>query len=326
MNKKNKLKFLLALGLLLTAGCSDTANASSVTAQQKESETGNSDSNRESDKSENLSDYNLIAKGEQSSFSISDIPDYSGSPYVEVNDNVPYFTDDDYTVESYEYYSDLDDLGRVGMAVANVGVDLMPTEKRESIGIVKPTGWHTARYDSIIPDKYLYNRCHLIGFQLTGENANDENLCTGTRYLNVTGMLPFENEVADYVKNTKNHVLYRVTPIFIGDDLVCQGLLMEARSGEDHGEGVQFNVFCYNVQPGIAINYTTVDSASDPENHNYDSKETATSESNMTMVWVTKNGTKYHSNSSCSDMKNPIEISQKDAVEKGYTPCKKCYG
>ncbi len=190
--------------------------------------------------------------------SLEEIPAYSGSAYVAVNGNQPFFTEEEYTAASYETYSPLDDLGRCGPAMANVGRDLMPTEERGAIGSVKPTGWQTAKYD-FVDGKYLYNRCHLIGYQLTAENANKRNLITGTRYLNVTGMLPFENMVADYIKETNNHVLYRVTPVFDGDDLVAKGVLMEAWSVEDGGEGVCFNVYCYNVQPGVAIDYATGD-------------------------------------------------------------------
>ena len=185
-----------------------------------------------------------------------DIPAYSGEPYVVLNNNEPNFTEKDLTTESYEYYSDLDVDGKCGVVVANIGEDLMPSEERGSIGRVKPSGWQTVKYDNV-DGKYLYNRCHLIGFQLTGENANEKNLITGTRYMNVEGMLPFENMVADYVKETGNHVVYRVTPIFEGDNLVASGVQMEAKSVEDDGEGICFHVYVYNVQPGIEIDYAT---------------------------------------------------------------------
>lgn len=189
-------------------------------------------------------------------FRLSDIPEYTDSPYVAVNGNVPYFTEDDLTDVSFESYSDLDSLGRCGVAYASVSTDTMPTEKRGSIGEVKPTGWINAKYD-FVDGKYLYNRCHLIGYQLTAENANEKNLITGTRYLNVQGMLPFENLTADYVKETGNHVMYRVTPVFEGDNLVASGVLMEAESVEDEGDGVLFCVYAYNVQPGVTIDYAT---------------------------------------------------------------------
>lgn len=191
--------------------------------------------------------------------SIDAIPAYDGKAYVAVNNNEPFFTDSDMTTTAFENYSDLDSLGRCGVAYANICRDIMPTEERGKIGMIKPSGWHTVKYD-VIKDRYLYNRCHLIGYQLAGENANPKNLITGTRYLNVEGMLPFENLVADYVNNTGNHVLYRVTPMFSGSNLVANGVLIEAKSVEDNGGGILFNVYCYNVQPGIGINYENGDS------------------------------------------------------------------
>ena len=191
-------------------------------------------------------------------YSMENIPPYDGTPYVVLNDNQPSFTAEDMTDVSYEFYSDLDELGRCGVTEACIGRDLMPTEKRGDISSVKPTGWVQNQYD-FVDGKSLWNRCHLIGFQLAGENANECNLITGTRYLNVEGMLPFENLVADYVKETDNHVLYRVTPAFQGTELVARGVQMEAYSVEDSGDGVCFNVFCYNVQPGVEIDYATGD-------------------------------------------------------------------
>lgn len=193
------------------------------------------------------------------SYNLDEIPPYSGESYVILHDNIPDFDEKEYTVESFEQYSSFDSLGRSGVAYANIGIDLMPTEERTSIGMIKPTGWHTVKYD-IVPGKYLYNRCHLIGYQLTGENANEKNLITCTRYMNTVGMLEFENKVAEYIKETKNHVLYRVTPIFEGDNLLASGVQMEAYSIEDGGEGIQFNVFVYNVQDQIEIDYKTGDS------------------------------------------------------------------
>ena len=192
---------------------------------------------------------------------IEDVPKYRGIPYVEINDNKPSFSEKD--KDRVEEYSKLDKLGRCGPAFANVGKELMPTSPRESIRDVRPSGWHTVKYDDILEDRYLYNRCHLIAFMLAGENANERNLITGTRYFNVEGLLPFEIQVADYVKSTGNHVLYRVRPIFKGNDLVARGVQMEAQSVEDGGEGISFNVYCYNVQPGIRINYK--DGSSQPE-------------------------------------------------------------
>ena len=203
---------------------------------------------------ENLPEYDL-----ESAQTLEEIPEFTDAAYVAVNGNVPFFLPEEYTTESYEYYSDLDELGRCGVTMACIGVDIMPTEDRGDIGSVKPTGWHSVKYD-IVDGKYLYNRCHLIGFQLAGENANKKNLITGTRYLNIEGMLPFENLVADYVKETENHVLYRVTPLFDEDNLVAHGVLMEGYSVEDDGEGVCFCVYAYNAQPGITIDYATGES------------------------------------------------------------------
>lgn len=192
-------------------------------------------------------------------FDLATVPEYEGYPWVVVNGNVPFFTDEELAIDTvFETYPDLDELGRCGSAFALVGIETMPTEERESISSVKPSGWHNKSYD-IVDGGYIYNRCHLIGFQLTGENANKSNLITGTRYLNIDGMLDNENEVADYVASTGNHVLYRVTPIFQGDELVARGVLMEARSLEDDGQGVQFCIYAYNVQPGIVIDYETGD-------------------------------------------------------------------
>lgn len=195
----------------------------------------------------------------QVSYDLASIPEYSNANYVVLNNNEPNFTESDYTTDSFERYSELDSLGRAKVAYANIGVDLMPTEERGSIGQVKPSGWHLVKYD-IVNGKYLYNRCHLIGFQLTGENANEKNLITCTRQMNTVGMLEFENKVANYIKSTNNHVLYRVTPIYKDDNLLASGVVMEAYSVEDSGEGIKFNVFVYNVQDGIDIDYKTGDS------------------------------------------------------------------
>lgn len=194
------------------------------------------------------------------SFELDEIPEFNESnAYVVINNNEPHFDEEDLTTKSFERYSELDNLGRCGVAYANIGKDTMPTEERESIGQIKPTGWHTVKYDCV-DGKYLYNRCHLIGYQLTAENANEKNLITGTRYMNVEGMLPFENQVADYIEETGNHVLYRVTPIFKDNNLVASGVQIEAKSVEDSGEGVLFNVYVYNNQPSIEINYLTGES------------------------------------------------------------------
>lgn len=257
------------------------------------------------------------------SVSLSDIPAFSGEPYVVIDDNEPNFPEEDFTSEGFEEYSPLDDLGRCGVAYANVGIETMPTEERGSISNVKPTGWQSVQYD-FVDGKSLYNRCHLIGFQLTGENANRQNLITGTRYMNVDGMLPFENMVADYVKETENHVLYRVTPIFEGDNLVANGVQMEAESVEDKGEGVCFNVYVYNNQPGVTIDYATGDSwASDEE------QPTQSSGEDTTYILNTSSH-KFHK-PDCSSVdtispsnKQTYTGSREDLINQGYEACGKC--
>lgn len=259
-------------------------------------------------------------------WSLSDIPPFSGNPYITINNNIPSFKPEDYTTISFEYYSPLDSLGRCGTTYACIGQDIMPTEERGEIGQVKPTGWHTVKYDCV-DGKYLYNRCHLIGFQLTGENANTRNLITGTRYMNVDGMLPFENEIADYVDDTNNHVLYRVTPIFEGNNLVANGVQMEAYSVEDNGDGVCFNVYCYNAQPGVTIDYKTGESwlSNDIITTTFSSGETTKEE-----YILNTNSKKFHlpdcsSVKSMSD-KNKREYygSKEDLISDGYSPCGYC--
>lgn len=202
--------------------------------------------------------YSIINTSNES-YDIENLPDYNGNSYVIVNDNNPYFKEEEYTTDSFEKYSELDSLGRCGVAYANISKELMPTEKRDSIGFIKPSGWHTVKYDHI-DGKYLYNRCHLIGYQLTGENANEKNLITCTRSMNTKGMLQFENMVTKYIKDTGNHVLYRVKPVFEGNNLVATGVEMEAYSVEDNGKGIKFNVFVYNIEDGVIIDYKTGDS------------------------------------------------------------------
>ena len=194
------------------------------------------------------------------SFDLTSIPEFTNTPYIVLNDNKPQFTAEEFNKDIFEEYSELDYLGRCGPAFAKIGIETMPTEERGEIGQVKPSGWKTIKYENV-DGKYLYNRCHLIGYQLTAENANERNLITGTRYMNVEGMLPFENMVAEYIKETKNHVLYRVTPIFEGENLVASGVQIEAKSVEDNGETICFNVYVYNTQPGITINYSNGDSS-----------------------------------------------------------------
>lgn len=254
---------------------------------------------------------------------------YDGKPYVVINDNDPDFTDADMTTTSFERYGELDGLGRCTTAFANIGKDLMPAEKRGPIGEVKPTGWQTAKYDNV-DGKYLYNRCHLIGYQLTGENANEKNLITGTRYLNVDGMLPFENMVADYIKETNNHVLYRVTPVFSGDNLVASGVQMEAESVEDNGDGILFNVYCFNAQPGIAIDYATGDSHQDDSIVADASKSTTAAEANVQTYILNTNTKKFHKES-CNSAKSMDASNKKiytgsrqEIIDMGYEACGVC--
>lgn len=257
----------------------------------------------------------------QSSVTLDSIPAYDGSPWVELNQNTPNFDPDDLTQEAFEEYGPLDSLGRCTTAWANVCRELMPTEDRESISSVTPTGWINREYDG----EYLYNRCHLIGFQLTGENANEQNLITGTRYLNVEGMLPFENMVADYVKETGNHVLYRVTPIFDGDNLVASGVEMEAQSVEDQGEGICFHVYCYNVQPGITIDYATGESW--PEG----TEQPDAGQSGAGQHYVLNTSSMKFHLPDCPGVSNMSEQnkqeytgSREELIARGYSPCGTC--
>ena len=270
-----------------------------------------------------------------SKFNIKNIPAFTSRAYVEINNNIPLFTNADYTTTSFERYSPLDSLGRCGVAFACIGRDIMPTEKRGEIGMIKPSGWHTVKYDCIA-DKYLYNRCHLIAYELSGEDANAQNLITGTRYLNMTGMLPFENMVADYVERSKNHVLYRVTPVFEGNNLVATGVLMEAYSVEDSGKGICFNVFCYNSQPYIQINYA------DGSSKQIGGFVMTTTESPTTTVGTplpTSAGITYILNTNTGKFHKPdclsiadivahnrkdVNWSRDEVLAAGFVPCKRC--
>lgn len=277
---------------------------------------------------------------------LASVPSYTGSAYTVLNDNVPEFTEEDLALESFESYSELDSLGRCGAAFANIGQELMPTEERGKIGQVRPSGWHTQKYDCV-DGKYLYNRCHLIGYQLTGENANEENLITGTRYMNVEGMLPFEDMTADYIRETGNHVLYRVTPLYNGDDLVASGVQMEAQSIEDGGQGVLFNVYCYNVQPGVGIDYSTGDSweetedfsaqespelsAGTEETFSSPEQETFTDKSAAEATYILNVNTGKFHRPDCHSVnqmkeKNKMEMTgtRDELVQQGYSPCQNC--
>lgn len=260
-------------------------------------------------------------------------PAYTGEAHTVINGNIPFFTKEEQTDQTYESYSDLDEMGRPGIATACLGTDTMPAENecREAIGMIKPAGWHTIKYPGIISDLYLYNRCHLIGWQLSGENANERNLITGTRYLNVTGMLPFENQIADYIRSTENHVMYRVTPVYTGDNLLCDGLLLEALSVEDNG--LSFCVYCYNVQPGIVIDYATGDSWLDNETSDETLEletEDMTGHSGQTAYILNTNSMKIHT-PDCPFAAKIADHNKKEhngemstLLSNGYTACGQC--
>lgn len=256
--------------------------------------------------------------------SVMTVPVFADAPYVAINDNKPEFSEDDYTVEAYEHYGDLDKLGRCTRAMACVGVELMPTEERESISSVKPSGWVQAQYD-IVDGKNLYNRCHLIGFQLTGENANECNLITGTRYMNVEGMLPFENMIADYIKETNNHVLYRVTPVYDGTNLVARGVQLEALSMEDDGDGICFNVYVYNNQPGIVIDYA--DGTSRLEEM---APINSTMQTGDNTYILNTNSKKFHlitcaqGNSMSAENRDVFTGTRQELIDQGYAPAGCC--
>ena len=326
--KRRTYGFLTGLLLILSVCLTSCGN-------QGQTDSGK-DSNTQSGTKVAAEDHSAEEKGSDSEsyVTVDDVPAYSGEPYVEVNDNQPEFTEEELTTVSYEEYSELDELGRCQSAEACIGQDLMPTETRESISSVKPTGWKNKSYDTV-DGGYVYNRCHLIGFQLTGENANEENLITGTRYMNVEGMLPFEDEVAAYIKETDNHVMYRVTPVFEGDDLVASGVQMQAESVEDDGVGISFNVYVYNVQPYVVIDYKTGenwegDEIAEPEGKWADGTEAEPSDTKEKMYNLNKNTTKFHK-PECSGAKkikakNKGEYtgSRQTLIDEGYEPCGNC--
>ena len=346
-NGKKLLALLLSVVMLLSfAGCdldsteyggtSSVESSSTISSTSDSSQTNNESDKQTSSFADSQSQQtekpnNSVGTGTATAVDPSTLPAYSGTAYTTVNNNQPNFRAAELTTVGYEKYSSLDSLNRCGVAIASCGKEIMPgaNEERKSISSIKPTGWVQKTYSGI-SGGYLWNRCHLIGWQLSAENANKQNLITGTRYMNVDGMLPFENMVADYIKETGNHVAYRVTPIFEGRNLVCSGVQIEAYSIEDSGDGICFNVYCYNVQPGITINYATGDSTgpssettskpSVEQNNSQDDQETYTE-----MVWIPKTGSKYHRKSSCSNMKNPSQVTKGEAERRGYEPCKKCY-
>lgn len=327
---KSALCYIVSFALIISlAACSSSPNDSNkdyINSSSTDSSvfnvTGESDSNTGSASEETKKPSNT----QQQEF-----PKYNGSAYAKLNNNIPSFSKSQITTKSFENYAELDYLRRCGVAYACIGLDIMPTEERGSIGQVKPSGWHTVKYD-IVDGKYLYNRCHLIGFQLSGENANDKNLITGTRYLNVDGMLPFENMVANYIEETNNHVMYRVTPIFEGENLLCKGVKMEAYSVEDGGKGISFNVFCYNAQPYIKINYKTGESylivtpTTSPV-----TQENTTTEENLGKTYILNLNTKKFHYPACSavnkiseENKEVFKGDKNELIYGGYFPCGIC--
>ena len=293
LNWKTKIRALammvcLALTMQFASGCGTTESAQSTQETTDDTEVVTNIGEQTQEQTDTEEQEKSLSSTETATtiaetFDFAAVPAYDGKAYVAVNDNIPFFTEEELSSASYETYGELDSLGRCTVCVASVGQNLMPAEERGNIGAVKPTGWHTVKYD-FVDGKYLYNRCHLIGYQLTGENANEKNLITGTRYLNIEGMLPFENMVADYVKETDQHVMYRVTPVFEGDNLLAAGVLMEGKSVEDNGEGVLFCVFAYNVQPGVSIDYATGESSADGTIVNDTSAQEETKQSTSTSV------------------------------------------
>lgn len=312
---KLKKSLIMTLGVLVCLFGFISCSSTNISSKNN--------SGQATENSNNILLTNPDENSDNTNISISDIPEYSGEDYIILNNNIPNFSESDLTTTSFEEYSPLDSLGRCGVAYANIGTDIMPTEKRESISSVKPSGWQSVKYD-IVEGKYLYNRSHLIGYQLTAENANDRNLITGTRYFNATLMLPYENMVADYIKETNNHVLYRVTPIFEGNNLVATGVQMEAKSVEDNGEGIEFNVFVYNVQPGITIDYATGNSALSGEEIVKTESSNNTSSNEETVIRGNSKSKIYHcpgqrDYENMADSKYLVNFnSEKEAIDAGY--------
>lgn len=358
MLNKQKITILLFCILFLITGCTKTNQtiqtsesqsviSREITQSEEPATSVRTTSKQESGQQETKKQIPKKKSDRSSENLIKSLPAFSGSPYIILNDNVPDFSEKDKkNTKAFERYSNLDSLRRCGVAYANICEELMPTEERGAIGSVKPTGWHLIKYD-IVDGKYLFNRCHLIGFQLAGENANERNLITGTRYLNVEGMLPFENAVADYVGITGNHVLYRVTPVFEGKNLVAKGVQMEAYSVEDKGAGVCFNVFAYNNQPGITIDYATGESRLSGEQNK--SEETTTKKksgkatskkksgnttkqkkSGQDSYIINMNTRKFH-RPTCSSVsmmnesnKREVTGTREQLIKEGYDPCQRC--
>lgn len=352
MLNKLLIAFLLSASLFVT-GCGEKTTDEVSDTNTESTEEANSVIPEEAEKEtqEDIADVGNT-EGIADAEDVDSVPEYEGDAYVTLNQNEPEFEQADMTTEAFEEYSELDDLGRCGEAYANICQEIMPTEERGAIGMVKPSGWHTVKYNDLIDGNYLYNRCHLIGYQLAGENANEENLITGTRYLNVEGMLPFENMVADFVEETGYHVLYRVTPVYEGDDLVAVGVQIEALSVEDEGEGICFNVYCYNVQPGITIDYSDGESSRSEhaeeevrlaeekkEERRGDQETQASVQENAVSgetvseetTYILNTNTKKFHRPDCGSVdtikeqnKKEVAQSREELIKEGYDPCGKC--
>ena len=352
MLNKLLIAFLLSASLFVT-GCGEKTTDEVSDTNTESTEEANSVIPEEAEKEtqEDIADVGNT-EGIADAEDVDSVPEYEGDAYVTLNQNEPEFEQADMTTEAFEEYSELDDLGRCGEAYANICQEIMPTEERGAIGMVKPSGWHTVKYNDLIDGNYLYNRCHLIGYQLAGENANEENLITGTRYLNVEGMLPFENMVADFVEETGYHVLYRVTPVYEGDDLVAVGVQIEALSVEDEGEGICFNVYCYNVQPGITIDYSDGESsrsehageevrlAEEKKEERRGDQETQASVQEKAVsgetvseetTYILNTNTKKFHRPDCGSVdtikeqnKKEVAQSREELIKEGYDPCGRC--
>ena len=352
MLNKMLIAFLLSASLFVT-GCGEKTTDEVSDTNTESTEEANSVIPEEAEKEtqEDIADVGNT-EGIADAEDVDSVPEYEGDAYVTLNQNEPEFEQADMTTEAFEEYSELDDLGRCGEAYANICQEIMPTEERGAIGMVKPSGWHTVKYNDLIDGNYLYNRCHLIGYQLAGENANEENLITGTRYLNVEGMLPFENMVADFVEETGYHVLYRVTPVYEGDDLVAVGVQIEALSVEDEGEGICFNVYCYNVQPGITIDYSDGESsrsehaeeevrlAEEKKEERRGDQETQASVQEKAVsgetvseetTYILNTNTKKFHRPDCGSVdtikeqnKKEVAQSREELIKEGYDPCGRC--
>jgi DNA-entry nuclease len=321
---KRKISIICFFVFVLFAGCTPQEIIPSDRSAKVE------DNITEDAATEDITVSNKTSLSEESA---TDIPPYSGKSYIELNNNVPAFTDEEKkSTEAFEHYSNLDHLGRCGVAYANVCRELMPTEERGRIGDIRPSGWHTVKYPDLIEDNYLYNRSHLIAYSLAGENDNEKNLITGTRYFNQETMQIFELKVLDYVRANDNHVLYRVTPVFENDNLLATGVIMEAWSVEDEGSGICFNVFCYNVQPGIEIDYATGESKRAESSTASDNAATSDSDLyNTKMSFILNTHTKKIHMPGCRGVKqmadrNKLECEStiNELIKQGYEPCKMC--